>query len=353
MNEKSLDVLKQYELNVYKVNRGRGGLILNTDCGTKLFLECSKCDKYYEREDNITRAVADSGFDIVDTYIRNSEGGLVSQDDDGKRFVLKDWFDGRECNVGDINDLCASVKVLGKLHNTFNDVSQGYKADTIKVFALAAEDDKDAEKNVVNDTIIEQNNPFGIRDTYLRHTRELKSASNYLKHKKNKSEFEQLAYKNIASFYNEAKEAVDMINDKQFDERFAKAKMSGELTHGSYNYHNILFSEKYVAVTNFDKCKNECQICDLYQFMRKILEKYDWDIQLAYKLIDEYDKVKPIADTDLNLLAALFAFPLKFWKIINYYYNSSKSWIPPKSIEKLSLAIEQNDKRRKFLETIA
>ena len=49
MNEKSLDVLKQYDIDVYKTMRGRGGMLLFTNQGVKLFLECNHPDKYYER----------------------------------------------------------------------------------------------------------------------------------------------------------------------------------------------------------------------------------------------------------------------------------------------------------------
>ncbi len=78
MNEKSLEVLKQYDFEVNRVLRGRGGMILNTDRGVKLFLECVKSDKYYERENDITRRVADSGFLWVDTYVQNSSGEILT-----------------------------------------------------------------------------------------------------------------------------------------------------------------------------------------------------------------------------------------------------------------------------------
>src|SRR5574344_1022933 len=117
MNEKSLDVLKQYDLNVYRVNRGRGGMVLNTDNGIKLFLECVRPDKYYEREDLLTKAVAGNGFSSIDTIRRNTQGELVSADDEGRRYILKDWFDGRECNIHDIDDICNAVIALGRLHN--------------------------------------------------------------------------------------------------------------------------------------------------------------------------------------------------------------------------------------------
>lgn len=353
MNEKSLDVLRQYDLNVYRVNRGRGGMILNTDIGIKLFLECIRPDKYYEREDVLTRAVSEKGFHKIDTYLRNTQGGLVSSDDDGKRYVLKDWFDGRECNVKDVSDICSAVNVLARLHNALNGVAGEWVAES-QICMLEAESSAGVEQTTAQftDRVIRQTNETEMRNTYARHMKELKLASNYLKNKKRKSEFEQIAYKNIGSFYEEAVSAVAMLNDHQFDERFGDAKKTGELCHGSYNYHNVLFGGGAAAVTNFDKYKNECQISDLYQFMRKILEKYDWDIQIAYKMMDEYDKVKSIDDTDLELLASMFAFPEKFWKVINYYFNSSKAWIPPKSIEKLSTVVRQNGKRQEFLSTV-
>ena len=79
--------------------------------------------------------------------------------------------------------------------------------------------------------------------------------------------------------------------------------------------------------------KNECQIVDLYDFLRKVLEKYNWDCDVAYKLLDEYDRVKAIDDADLELLIGLFRFPEKFWKVINQYYNAGKAWIPSKNVE--------------------
>lgn len=336
MNEKSLDVLKQYDLRVDRVSRGRGGMILYTDKGIKLFLECERNDKYYEREDLITSMVSGNGFGRVDTYIRSSSNELITSDEEGKRFVVKNWFDGRECNVRDIEDICTAVKTLASLHNVLSHVSE-------QILKRTGEEVAEYDNNMETE----------MRDTYVRHMKELKLTRNYLKSKKRKSEFEQTAYKNIGGFYREAAEAVKLLEDPKFDERFCYAKKTGELCHGSYNYHNILFTGGTAAVTNFDRCRNECQVSDLYQFMRKILEKYDWDTTTAYKMIDEYDKVKPISETDLALLASMFAFPEKFWKVMNYYFNSSKAWIPPKTKEKLEKVVEQNDKRIKFVAGIA
>jgi spore coat protein I len=103
-------------------------------------------------------------------------------------------------------------------------------------------------------------------------------------------------------------------------------------------------------VTNFEKCHNDCQVADLYQFLRKVMEKHDWNINVAYRLVDEYDRLKPLEDDDIDMLVTLLSFPEKFWKIINQYYNAGKAWVPAKNIDKLKIVIEQNMRRRELID---
>ena len=46
------------------------------------------------------------------------------------------------------------------------------------------------------------------------------------------------------------------------------------------------------------------------------------------------------------------AYPEKFRKIVNYYYNSGKAWIPGKNMEKLALLQEQEQQKQEFLAKI-
>ena len=105
-------------------------------------------------------------------------------------------------------------------------------------------------------------------------------------------------------------------------------------------------------VVNFDRYKNECQISDLYQFIRKVMEKYNWENSVFYRLLDEYDRICPLDDNELELLMTLLSYPEKFWKIINQYINSNKSWIPDKNVDKLRKVIEQNERRRELIDKI-
>ena len=45
-------------------------------------------------------------------------------------------------------------------------------------------------------------------------------------------------------------------------------------------------------------------------------------------------------------------YPEKLWKIVNFYYNSGKAWIPEKNQEKLDRLLEQEAARKKFLKLL-
>ena len=46
------------------------------------------------------------------------------------------------------------------------------------------------------------------------------------------------------------------------------------------------------------------------------------------------------------------AYPEKFWKIVNFYYNSGKAWIPQRNQEKLDKLLAQEQQKKNFLETV-
>lgn len=369
MNDKSLECLKAYDMQVKKMIKGRGGVILFTDMGCRLFLECTRNDGFYYRDEAVTNAVCEAGFENVDTYIRNRDGGLFTLGDDGRKYVVKNWFVGRECDVKSVDDVTEAVRTLARLHICLNVVSSKgvkYVRDDTgqnvmrqwECMALAEAEDESQEAELIasesrgKNIYVKFDKGAGIRQNLDRHTKEIKKAANYMRGKKKKNEFEQIALGAIDEFYNEALAASESVQSGMFDERFDRMEQTNELIHGSYNYHNIFLDagNGTDAVTNFEKCHNDCQVVDLYQFLRKVMEKHDWDVNVAYRLVDEYDRYKPLDDADLELLVVLLSFPEKFWKIINQYYNAGKAWVPAKNIDKLKTVIAQNMRRRELID---
>ena len=52
----------------------------------------------------------------TDRYERNREGGLLTMAGDGTRYILKEWFSDRECNIRDSYEVRQSIARLAMLH---------------------------------------------------------------------------------------------------------------------------------------------------------------------------------------------------------------------------------------------
>lgn len=363
VNEKSEKVLEQYDIGIKRMIRGRGGIIVLTDQGYKLFIQCEKADRYYERESRITQLLAGIGYTCVDTYMKNKEGLIISEDEDGRKYIMKNWFDAKESNVRDESDMCMAASAMAYMHIALKQITpdmlyatssicdEGTELEACQKAGMIESGNKNiiCGKSFIKDR---KQKETELRKTYAKHTRELKKAYNYLKQKKGRQTFEQMAFKNIEAFYEEACRACEQLMSAAFDERLIMAAQNMELSHGSYTYHNVLINGEDTYIVNFDRYKNECQINDLYQFIRKVMEKYNWDSRMFYRLVDEYDRVCPLSDEEMELLMVLLSYPEKFWKIINQYINANKSWIPEKNVEKLRKVIEQNGRKRELIDKI-
>jgi len=104
-----------------------------------------------------------------------------------------------------------------------------------------------------------------------------------------------------------------------------------------------------MATTNFDKAYVGIQIMDLYHFMRKVMEKNDWDLDTGSMILDTYNNILPVDKEEQKLLYVLLLYPEKFWKITNFYYNGKKSWVPQRNIQKLIGIQEQTERKKQFL----
>ena len=57
-----------------------------------------------------------------DRYVRNREGSLLSIAGDGTRYVLKDWFLDRECDLKDNREIRLAASRLAMLHKSLRKV---------------------------------------------------------------------------------------------------------------------------------------------------------------------------------------------------------------------------------------
>ena len=71
--------------------------------------------------------------------------------------------------------------------------------------------------------------------------------------------------------------------------------------------------------------------------------------QTPGRVLAAYEEIRELSVHEMKILHTLLLYPEKFWKITNYYYNSRKSLIPQKNIEKLDALLQQQRQKQEFL----
>lgn len=325
MGDWGQSVLTQYDLNIQDIKKARGSLLCSAGQDLYALQEYSGTIQRLAVEQKLTEFLAGCGFTQTDRPVPNREGALCTEGEDGKCYVLRRWYAAGECSVQSTQDLVLAVRNLALLHRYLQDFPlYEYFPDCHYTGCSLSEE-------------------------WCRHNQELWRIRNFMRGKRRKTDFERCALESFPAVYCQAQEAYAGLQASCYHVLWQEACSRGTLCHGSYNYHNVLIGRHYVATTCFQHFVVEPQIMDFYHFSRKILEKRCWDTQLWKVLLDTYQAVRPLSDTEYQVLYLLFLYPEKYWKQMNFYYNNSKSWISCRSIEKLTKAAEQVELRREFL----
>lgn len=188
-----------------------------------------------------------------------------------------------------------------------------------------------------------------LAEEYEKRNRELRKVRRFLREKSQKTTFEINLQQTFDLFLEEAERVTEDVRSygSLLDAR--ECEESGSFCHGDYQHHNLL-CQNTTSVINFEKCALDSQMRDLYLFLRKLLEKTNWSVPLARGLLDVYGRISPLSAVDYLQLYYRFAYPEKFWKIVNFYYNSRKVWIPGRHMEKLERLLIQQGVKKAFLE---
>ena len=336
MNERYMEALEQYEIGLISVRKGRESWICETKDGCRLLKEYRGTLKRLEFEEEGLGRLDISTSLRADRYIRNKEGNLLTTSGDGGGYILKEWFNDRECSLRDSYEIRQAVSRLALLHRQLRFIP--FKEE----WAMGSTCEQPLEQEL------------------LRHNKELLRVRNYIRSKRRKSEFELSVIESYHMFWEQAVEAADgmagLWNSGEGDSlQAAQLGLSEKplyLCHGDLDHHHLFMGNGYTAIIEYNRMHLGIQAWDLYRFMRKVLEKQGWNMELGFSMLEAYERVLPMERKELACLYYLFLYPEKYWKQLNFYYNANKAWIPARNADKLKNLKLQQQPRNNFLKRL-
>lgn len=317
MNDRAVSLLEHYDIEVMRTRKGRGAILCETGRGLLIFKEYSGNPERLKVQDLLLKTIAEKGLVQAESLIPNKEGELFTKDKDGVNYILKEYRDARECNIREKAECLEAIRILAGLHLS---TQAGLPLEMSKALSVGNE--------------------------YEKKNRELKKIRKFLKARSQKTWFEISLLGCFDTFYDQAREAQEGWAAYQHVAGEQKA-----FCHGDYQYHNLLVDDRGWYLINFERCVQDDPVRDLHLILRKLLEKSNWCVELGEELLAAYERVRPLSAISRIDLYYRLAYPDKFWKIANFYYNSGKAWIPGRNQEKLEKLLAQETEKKKFLES--
>lgn len=320
MVDQALNTLEQYDLEIKGVRKGRGNWIINCKEGDYVLKEYKGSEERACIQKALTSRIYNQTGVMVQEIVPNKEGGIFVKDYEERTYTLQTFMEGRECNIKDDRECSTAVTTMARMH---------------KGMCIT---DKELIQSVV---------PYSLKREFAKRNTELRRIRRYLKEKRQKNEFERFLSSNYNLFFEKALEVEGAWEEY---EKYCEQDDQGlQFCHGDYNHHNVWINYNEVMILQFEKYMADFPCRDLYLFLRKLLEKSNWDCRMGKEILELYEKERPLPCIERISMIYRFAYPEKFWKIANFYFNSKKSFMPEKNMEKLQRLLELEKCRENFI----
>ncbi|MGV3026180.1 CotS family spore coat protein [Clostridium thermobutyricum] len=321
---REFEIERQFNIKIESIKANKGVYYLNTNKGERCLKKINYGPQKLLFVCGAKEHLIKNGFDKVDRYFLNIDGypyALVNED----LYTLSMWLKGRECDFHKIDEVKLAANTLAKLHIA----SKGY--------------DPPENSKLKSDL----GRWPGLMKKRLKALDKMKEMA---RKKNNKSEFDLLYIKSVEFYKELAKEASKVLMTSDYERLCEIAEKEKILCHHDFTYHNIIIDDNdEVNIIDFDYCKREIRAFDISNFMIKVLKRVDWDIQFAKEIIDSYNEVSPLEDSEYKVLLAYLQFPQRYWRLANRYYYNEVTWGANTFAKKIQGIIDEQEKYLNFL----
>ncbi|MFI3200914.1 MAG: CotS family spore coat protein [Eubacteriales bacterium] len=317
MDDRAVALLDRYDMTVLRTWKGRGAILCDTEQGLKILKEYHSTKEQLERQHRVLMQLQELGLHGIEQILQTKEEELSTKDYNDISYIVKDYWDGRECNVKELEQCMIGMQAMAHFHKV--------------------------SLRIDSTTILEQ--PNTLNKEVEKHNKELKKILQYLRKKSQKSDFEVFFLHHYQTFYEKAlmvQEEVETID----------WKIPYTYCHGDFQYHNVLIKGLESYLINLEKIHMDNRVKDISLYMRKVLEKQGWSMEVGKKLLDAYEVITPLSKQEYQQLYYRFAYPEKFWKIANYYFNSGKAFVSVRNRDKLEKLLNNQSDAQQFMNSL-
>ena len=144
---------------------------------------------------------------------------------------------------------------------------------------------------------------------------------------KQKSHFELMFLDDYEIYKNLEEMALSSIDHELACRLVQNVIDTKSIGHRDFTYHTIGKTEKNeYMISQIDVCNYDIQVLDLAKILSKIMQKNEWNKELLFNLVKEYDKERTLSKDEMRLLKFMMIYPEKYNSICFKYMSSKRRW---------------------------
>ena len=280
-----------------------------------------------------------NGFTNTDSILKTSDDSIFIELC-GRNYTCSRLLQGRQCSVENDADLANSARLLAAMHNASAGFNSSRAANIMGSISLG----KDFNEHIKND--------LGATLPLYEHRKsELCRFKRLASRSRGRFDYEYLS---VADYYCDvAEEMCRALAESKYTALSQIYSTQGAICHKEYTSHNIVFfpnpqdlREKPISggselqcaggIINFDCAAIDLPLFDITNLIKRRMRKCGWQASDVHIIIDNYCKIRPLSQDEIEIIKIILNFPQKLWRIVNKYYNSRRSWCEKSCLLKLS-----------------
>ncbi|WP_354087049.1 CotS family spore coat protein [Clostridium algidicarnis] len=265
-----------------------------------------------------------NGFLSVVPFINTKEGSKYISLKDNYAY-LNPWIIGRESNYDNPIELSLVTKKLAQLHEK----SQGFTVD-----------------NKMKPRIYW----FKWFEIFESRINEILGFKKIIEGKENQSYFDSKYLSILQEEVEIAKQSIYYLGKSNYVEKMTKEIDKHGFCHHDIANHNIIINSKdELSIIDFDYCILDTHLHDLSSILIRTMKNGRWDLSKALFILDKYNEVYTLEQTDLPIMAAFIEFPQDYWQLGIQYYLEKQPWKEEIFLRKLNKIVEDRELKEDFI----
>lgn len=326
MKEFSASILEPFGLRAKRVTKAYGAFICDTNQGVMLVKTAVEPEETLWFAHGAKEHLARQGFVWTDRY-QMSRSELIWAEQGGEVYTVRSWLRAEEAELTDGACAVRMAAFLGRMHRA----ARGYEG-------------MEQGRGV--------NRCHEWPQWIYKNSRKLQNYGKMLRKNGRYTEFDLMVLDCLPEHIEQALEAQAFFLGEDYVRLAERADRERAFGHGHYSDHTVLLGRSQSLITDFEQTCYMIPVVDLAGLLERAMRKNEWEVRLGVQMVEAYDRWCPMSAEEKQMLYALMLYPRRLCELCGEAYHIKRSWMPVSYKRKLEELMQQQKKRKDFLQQL-